>query len=200
MNNKKEQNMQNKKIILVMGILVLLVGAAAFIGGRMLNQGVGPLGLMGLGGLPGGKEMMSFALNVIPAEELPKTQPEIIGLFVERQDNTIVVSSLPLNAGEGGGMVLETREGEAVAGSPIDPNSGPKVEIVVTNETIVYRETTALGKPEPGAEKTVQQTVEESSLDELNTQSMVTVWGRKSGDRIIAEVLFYSNPVMFKAP
>jgi hypothetical protein len=28
----------------------------------------------------------------------------------------------------------------------------------------------------------------------------VTVWGRKSGDRIIAEVLFISNPVMFKRP
>lgn len=192
--------MQNKKLIVIMGILVLLVGAAAFVGGRMLNQGVSPLGLIGLGGPMGGKGVMSFALNVIPAEELPKTSPEVTGLFIERQDNTIVISSIPLKAGDGGGMVVESSGGEAVAGTRIDENSGPKVEVVVTNETIIYRETTDIGKPQPGENQTVQQTVEESTLDELNTQSMVTVWGRKSGDRIIAEVLFYSNPVMIKAP
>lgn len=191
--------MQNKKLILVMGIVVVLVGAAAFVGGRMLNQGVNPLGLIGLGGPMGGKGMMSVAINIIPAEELPKTQPEVIGLFVERQDNTIVVSSLPLNAGKGG-AVVQGSGGEVVAGSKVDENSGPKVEIVVTNETVVYRETTQIGKPQPGETQTVQQTVEESTLDQLNSDSMVTVWGRKSGDRIIAEVLFYSNPVMFKGP
>jgi hypothetical protein len=89
---------------------------------------------------------------------------------------------------------------EAVAGTRIDENSGPKVEIVVTNETVVYRETTDIGKPQPGENQTVQQTVEESTLDQLNNQSMVTVWGRKSGDRIIAEIVFYSNPIMIKAP
>jgi hypothetical protein len=194
-----EMIMQNKKLILIMGIVVVLVGAAAFVGGRMLNQGANPLGLIGLGGPMGGKGMMSFAINIIPAEELPKTQPEVIGLFVERQDNTIVVSSLPLNAGKGG-AVVQSSGGEVVAGSKVDENSGPKVEIVVTNETIIYRETTQIGKPQPGENQTVQQTVEESTLDQLNSDSMVTVWGRKSGDRIIAEVLFYSNPVMFKAP
>lgn len=143
---------------------------------------------------------MAFSINVIPAEELPKTEPEVIGLFVERQDNTIVVSSLPLKTGGGGAVVMENSGGEAVAGSRVDENSGPKVEIVVTNETIIYRETTEIGKPQPGENQTVQQTVEESTLDELNTDSMVTVWGRKSGDRIIAEVLFYSNPVRMKVP
>ena len=192
--------MQNKKLIVVMGLLVLVVGAAAFVGGKMLNQGVNPLGIFGLGGPMGGKDMMTFSLNVTPAEELPKTAPEVIGLFAERQDNTIVISSIPLKAGGGGGVVVERSEGEAAAGSPLDPNSGPKVEIVVTNETVIYRETTEIGKPQPGENQTVQQTVEESTLDELNTQSMVTVWGRKSGDRIIAEILFYSNPVMIKAP
>lgn len=191
--------MQNKKLIVVMSILVILVGAAAFVGGRMLNQGVSPLGLFGSGGPMGGKEVMSFALSVIPAEELPKTPPEVIGVFAERQDNTIVISSISLKAG-GGGVAVSSGGGGAVADTRIDENSGPKVEIVVTNETLVYRETTDIGKPQPGENQTVQQTVEESTLDELNTQSMITVWGRKSGDRIIAEVLFYSNPVMIKAP
>ncbi len=185
--------MKNKRMILVMGVLVLVVGAAAFIAGGMLNGKVSPLSVFGLGGKG---DIMSFRVNVIPAEELPTTEPEVIGLFVERKDNTIVVSSIPLKAGNGG-VVVQKGEGESVAGSPVDLDSGPKVEIVVTNKTLIYRETTDMGKP-PEANTTIQQTVEESTLDELNSQSMVSVWGRKSGDRIIADVLFYSNPVMFK--
>ena len=188
--------MQNKKAILIMGIIVLFVGAAAFVAGRMLNGNVGPLGLFGIGG---NGEMMSVRVNVFPAEELPKTRAEVVGLFVERQDNTIIVSSIPLKSGAGG-MVLESGGGESVAGSPADLDSGPQVEIVITNETTIYRETTELGGPPSGEEETVQQTVEESTLDDLNSQSMVMVWGRKSGDRIIADVLFFSNPVMFKRP
>ena len=41
--------MQNKKLILIMGILVLLVGVAAFVGGGMLNNKANP-GLFGFGG------------------------------------------------------------------------------------------------------------------------------------------------------
>jgi hypothetical protein len=187
--------MQNKKLIFIMGILILVVGAATFLAGRMLNGNVSRLGQFGLGGKG---DMMSISINVIPAEELPKTPPEVRGLFVERKDKTIVIQSVSLKAG-GGGMVVEKGGGgevQIVGGE----NDGPKVEVVVTNGTIIYRETTELGEPKSGETQTIQQTVEESTLDELSSQSMVTVWGRKSGDRIIAEVLFYSNPMMFKRP
>ena len=179
--------MQNKRMILVMGVLVLLVGAAAFVAGRMLNGKVNPLGLFGL---RGGGDVMTVRVNVIPAEELPKTRAEVVGLFVERQDNTIVVSSIPMKGGDVG----------VAAGSPADMTGGPEVEIVITNETTIYRETTELSGLPPGEHESIQQTVEESTLDDLNSQSMVMVWGRKSGDRIIAEVLFYSNPVMINKP
>lgn len=187
--------MQNKKLILVMGVFVLLVGAAAFLGGRMLNGQVGPLGFLGIGGRG---DVMTVRVNLIPAEELPKTPPEVTGLFVERKDKTIVIQSVSLNGG-GGGMVVEKGgDGEVqIVGGKSD---GPEVEIVITNETTIYRETTEPAGPPSDGEETLQQTVEESTLDELNSQSMVMVWGRKSGDRIIAEVLFFSNPVMFKRP
>jgi hypothetical protein len=181
--------MQNKKLFLILALLVLLVGAAAFIGGRMLNSNVGPLGFLRLG-VQG--DVMSISINVIPAEELPKMPPEVIGQFVERKDNTIVIASFPLNTG-GVGVVVGD-------GQPVDLDSAPKVEVVVSNETTIYRETTAFDEPPSGEVESIQQTVEESTLDELTSQSMVAVWGRKSGDRIIAEVLFYSNPVMFKRP
>ena len=106
--------MQNKRLILVRGVIVLVVGAAAFIGGRMLNGNVSPLGMFGLGGKG---DIVSFAINVIPAEELPKTQPEVTGMFVERKDNTVVVASVSLDSGKGGVAVG--------AGSPVDLESGP---------------------------------------------------------------------------
>jgi hypothetical protein len=188
--------MQNKKLIFILGGLVLVVGAAAFVAGRMLNGNVNPRGFFGLGGKG---DAMTVSIQMIPAEELPKTQPEVTGPFVERKDNTIVVASLAMKSG-GGGMVKSEGGGEFVAGSPADIDSVPKVEVVVTSETIIYRETTEFKEPSSSETETIQQTVEESTLDDLSSQSIVTVWGRKSGDRIIAEVLFYSNPIMFKRP
>ena len=191
--------MQNKKMIVGLGILIVLVGVAAFIGGRLLNQRVGPMGR----GLPmGNGDIMSVSVQVTPAPELPTTQPAVIGSFVERKDKTIVIQSVSLDAGKGGGVVVQSGggEGETVAGSPLD-SSGPKVEVVINNETTIYIETTQMGGPPASGENVVlQQTVEEGSLDDLTAQSFVTVWGRKSGDRIIAEVILISNPIMFKRP
>jgi len=158
--------MQNTRLFIVLVFLVLLVGAAAFIGGRMLNQNVVPTGLGG----PPGSNSNSFSVQLIPAEELPKTAPEVTGPFVERKDNTIVVASTPLDAGQGG--VVEYSEGDEDDGgeepslTSKDVPEGPKVEVVVTNETTIYRETT---QPPSGQNETIQQTVAEGTLDDLNS-------------------------------
>jgi len=189
--------MQNKKMFVTLGILIVVVGAAAFIGGRMLNGRVGPLGM----GLPIGKgDMMSISVQVTPAAELPTSRPEVTGLFVERKDNSIIVSSVSMKGGGGG--VVQIGEGSGPAASSGPSSDGPKVEIVITGDTTVYLETTQppSAPPTSGENLVLQQTVKEGSLDDLTSQSFVTVWGRKSGDRIIAEVVFISNPVMFKRP
>lgn len=188
--------MQNKKQFVILGILIVMVGAAAFIGGRMLNGKVGPLGF----GMPmGGNGMVSVSIQITPAPELPTTKPEILGLFVERNDNSIILSSVSMDAG-GQGVVVANGGGEAMAGSPKD-NNGPKVEVIISNETTIYLETTQPpSAPTAGETQVWQQTVAEGSLDDLTSQSFVTVWGRKTGDRVIAEILFISNPVMFKIP
>ena len=190
--------MQNKKTILVFGVLIVIVGAAAFIGGRMLNGKVGPLGL----GMPlGGGDMMSVSVQMTPAPELPTTEPDALGLFVERKDNSIFIGELSMEAG-GKGVVIERSEsggdGEPSISGP--KPDGPKKEVVITSETTIYLENTEFPDPKSGEEVVIQQSVTEGSLDDLTSQSFVTVWGRKSGDRIIAEVLFISNPVIFKGP
>ena len=191
--------MQNKKLIITLGVLIVLVGAAAFIGGRMLNGSVNPLGL----GMPiGNGGMVSISVQVTPAPELPTTEPETRGLFVERKDNSIFVSAISMDAG-GKGVVVQSGGGDDGDGEPSVSGpkpDGPKKEVVITGDTTIYLENTDFGEPKPGETQVIQQTVAEGSLDDLTAQSFVTVWGRKSGDRIIAEVLFISNPVMFKRP
>jgi hypothetical protein len=188
--------MQNRKLFVILVIIVVLVGAAAFLGGRMLNGRVGPLGL----GMPLGKgDMMAVSVQVTPAPELPTTKADVTGLFVERKDNSVFVSAISMDAG-GKGFVLQTGGGDgepSVSGPKAD---GPKKEVVLTGETTIYLENTKFPEPKPNENQVIQQTVTEGSLDDLTSQSFVTVWGRKSGDRIIAEVLFISNPVMFKRP
>lgn len=73
--------------------------------------------------------------------------------------------------------------------------SGPVVEVVVTNQTTVYHDTTLEqynGQP-PAGEK-IQQVLEPGSLDDIGQDSLVTVWGKKTGNRIIADVLVYTSP------
>ena len=176
--------MQDNKLIFMMGVLVLLVSAAAFIAGRMLNGGVNPLGMFG----PKGD-----GISILPAEELPKTPPEVEGLFIKRQDNVILVQGSQPNPDERGVEV----------GSPADVGNGPKVEVVVTNETILYHDTTQPPSRPPSGDdpRVLQQTVETGTLDDLNnSQSLIMIWGRKSGDRVIADVLVYSNPVYLQKP
>jgi hypothetical protein len=88
-------------------------------------------------------------------------------------------------------------------GSPEHLSGGPKAEVVVTTETILYHDTTEppARRPSGNDPRVLQQTVEQGSLDDLAiSQSLVMVWGRMSGDRIIAEVLLYSNPAYLQGP
>jgi hypothetical protein len=178
--------MRNKKLYIIFGVVILLIGIAAFVAGRMLN---GKVGIVGLGGPNGGRVSISLD-DITPAPELPDTKADTTGMFVERKDNTIVLQAVSFGSGVGG-----------VSGdSPLDENSGIRVEIVVTGETMIYKDVTQFPAPVNGEIHNVQQAAEEGTLEDLNSQTFVTVWGRRSGDRIIADTLFYSNPQSIKKP
>ena len=178
--------MQNNKRYIGLGIVVLVLGIAAFVGGRMLK---GDVGIVQLGGPNSGQVSISLD-DITPAPELPVTQPDITGSFVERKDNTIVVQAVTFGVGVGG--ISED--------APMDENSGLRVEIVITGETEIYKEATEFPAPVNGEIHNVQQAVADGSLDDLNSDCFLTVWGRRSGDRIVADVLLYSDPKSLKKP
>jgi hypothetical protein len=180
----------------VIGVsLLVLLAAASFIAVRYFNQQRG-----NMTGGPGENEIVlsgsdgftkSFSLDIEPAKELPVTEPEVRGIFVERKDNSIFV---------GTGDVTMIVKGNPVGSesSAESSHSGPTVEVVVSTDTKVYRDVTELDPDNP--EATVQQKVELSTIDEITQQTSITVWGRKVGDRVIADVLMFSTPFMMKTP
>jgi len=170
---------QKKKIIFIMGSLFLIVGSAAFVGGMLVNQNVR------VGAPFEGEDLRSI---ILPAPELPTTLPQVTGALVERHDNTIIVETKSLTVSS------------IVFDSPANTKTrtDPQVEVVVTGETMIYRETTQPSEPFSVENQTIPQTVEQAALDDLDSQSMITAWGRKSGDRVIAEVLMYSDMVAIK--
>ena len=179
--------------IVVIGLIVLLA-AAAFMAVRYFVQPKnaatnGPERNMIAVEGPGG-EAQTFALDIKPAEALPARQPDEAGMFVERKDNSVFI---------GTGEVTVMARAEPGQEPQVDSNfTGPKVEVVISADTVVYKDTTELDPENPGAQ--VQQTVELSTIDEITEQSSIQVWGRKAGDRMIADVIVFSTPFMIRAP
>ena len=137
-----------------------------------------------------GSGPVSLSISIEPAPELPDSPSEASGVFSRREDNSIFVGT--------GGVELNV-EIRQVEGGAIEPivtlsHSGQVVEVVVTHDTILYRDETDIpgfgdGK---GGEITVRQQLEPvGSLDELGPNTELQVWGRRSGDRVIAEILVY---------
>src|SRR5688572_19583493 len=109
----------NKKSFIGLGVIIV-VAAAAFVAGRLLNRGVGPLSLFG---------PMDDGISILPAEELPKTPAEVEGIFVGRKDNIIIVED-------------DQPVGDGASGSPVGIGGGPQSEVVITAETLIYHDTT----------------------------------------------------------
>ncbi len=186
-----------KSIRIIGGIvaLVLLLAGTAYVGGRLLNgQGLpglssgGPSMFLGNGN---GKQVRISSKDILPAKELPQTPALARGIFERRQDNSIFVGTGNVRI-----SVQKDRSGNVQSSAQHD---GPTVEVVVTAQTTVYEDVTMqqFNGPPPQGQK-IQQVVQPGSLDGLGDSSTIMVWGRKTGDRIIADVLVYTAPAFIK--
>jgi hypothetical protein len=115
-----------------------------------------------------------------------------MGVFAERKDNIIIVS--PADS------IRIMAPGPNQEGEPKMEADyvGDKVEVVISNDTTIYRDVTPMG-PE-NAEKDIQQVLELSTIDAISPQSVITVWGRKAGGRILADVILFFSPFQKGAP
>jgi hypothetical protein len=179
-----------KRFLIVGGIItsVLLLTGAAYVGGRLLNeQGLPVVGPSVFLGDDGGQRIQINRDDIQPAQELPQTPADVWGLFDHRQNNSIFVGTGNVTVG-----VRTDRSGNVETSSEYD---GPIVEIVVTSQTTVYEDVTMqrFSGP-PAAGQAIQQVLEPGSLDEIGESSTIAVWGRKTDNRIIADILVYESP------
>lgn len=181
-------------IVVGVGLLVVLIGAA-FVGGQLLNRTT-PMGSGGgmnftTQGGPGGGQTVN--VEIVPAKELPTTPPDSIGLFARRGDQSVVVSE------SSGGRVMMMVDESGKVSSQTD-GASRETEVVVTADTVIYRDAT---QPDPDnlpADGKIRQKVEVGTLDEIGENSFVSAWGERRGDRLIARVILYSKPMVFSAP
>ncbi len=193
-----------KKILFGIGavLAVALLAGAAYLGMRLLNAKTAsnlPSNMMVASGGPGGSGKVSITIQMTPAPELPKTRSDFSGqvksidgnsLFVTEQNKfamRVVQGSNSNNSGQ------STQE-------ETDSSSGPTVEVVVAQETTVYRDKTMENVPRPSSGTStisVQQVVEPADISQIAEGYMVQVWGQKRGERIIADVILVMGPVVY---
>lgn len=187
--------MKQTVLIIASGIaLLLLLGGAAFVGGRLLAEpeqtgdAQPPVGVV----LDGEQGFVSqeMAVEMEMAAGLPEAAPDVSGIFQEREDNSILIGT--------GDMVSAVAENEDGTVDFQLSHTGPVVEVVVTGKTEVYRDVTEMDFS--SASGTIQQKVEPGSIDEIGADSMVMVWGQQTGDRVVAQVLLYSMPQVMVMP
>ncbi len=199
--------MKKKILIGVVAVLaVALLAGAAFMAVRLLNTKASANGpsapLAGLGGSGNGK--FSIQIQMTPAPELPSVHADLVGQVINIQDNSISVAEMS-KATSGGNMVIvgkavsgsgsandsgpSTDGGQAAAPTP----SGPVTEVVVSQNTTIYRDTTMNNVPRPQSGSSVnlgvQQVLEPADISSISDSSLVQVWGQKRGDRLIADII-----------
>ncbi|MBI2955349.1 MAG: hypothetical protein HYY30_13625 [Chloroflexi bacterium] len=148
----------------VLVVFLLLVGAA-FVGGHLLAE----------------RNVVGSAQGVrleVPAE-LPKEPPAAMGSVQKVEGKTIVIEEP-----KGGGGVVYSDS----AGVTKKQGEFGQTEVVVTQDTRIYRSIPI--KPDEvqkGGQRQLE--LEAVSLADVRTNSTISVWGSRSGDRVVAEVI-----------
>jgi hypothetical protein len=172
-------------------LIVALLAGGVFMAMRLLNQkpqqalnggGGGNLSLR-TGGGPGGAGK-SVSIHIIPSKELPQQNADMRGMVVKIENNSLYV-------GEMQQMMVSNINGK-ISTSPTP--AGPYTEVVVSQDTKVYKDVTMDSMPDPSTASNgtteVQQQLEAGSIsDVVPGNTSVQVWGQKRGDRLIAEVV-----------
>lgn len=195
-----------KRTYLYIGLIVtgvLLSAAVAYVAGSLINRQQ-----------PMAEGINSFEIS--DADELPQASPEIRGLVDSIDGNSLFVEGFSMS--ESMGTVssrVVVAEAEAVApppdeGSEEGPNvmvqfpdtSGIVTEVVITHDTQIYKDVTmenimnemqGSGSTGEMTANEIEQQVEEGSLEDIVANSHVTIWGERTGDRVVASVVLFNN-------
>lgn len=126
-------------------------------------------------------------VQLIPAPEIPQTAPDLVGSAVRAEANSLMVMEgspelVAVKPGKNGEVIMESQ------------HAGIVWEVLVTQDTRMYLDTT-FDEPNPPKEGSIQQRVQPAALSQLQSGGRISVWGEKRGERLVAEVILYQQPV-----
>jgi len=171
-----------RSILITVGVaaLILLLGGAGFVGGRLLS---GPDvssddPVMRVSGSDDVRTDLGVLLDVEPAAELPNAPADVSGPFIRRENNSLFVGT-----GSFSGVLVD--------GKWELRHDGPVVEVIATHDTLVCRDDMVqqLGGVAPSGP--VKQVLRPGSLDEIDETHIIQAWGERRGDRVVAEVIVF---------
>ena len=191
----------NKRILTVLGGLVVLIVlvAGTFTAVRLLAtpeetvtaSGGGEARVMESVQTVDGGAPISVRTTILPAPELPDEPTAASGVFVRREDNSVVVGTGNIDLDVDVEVDPETGQ-ETTTLTP--RTDGPEIEVVMTHDTVVYRDVTdfTADMPAESGEREIMQAVRQvETADEIGENMELQVWGERSGDRVIATVVVY---------
>ncbi len=185
--------MKNKQIMMIVGglVLVAVLVAGAFTAVRLLAKPAeaehAPNVKVFEDVMNDGNGPVTVTTIVEPSPDLPQRPSETSGVFVRREDNSLYVGTGSISVN------VQVVNGET---SVAADHSGPEVEVVLTHDTQFFRDETnasAEGITESGERRLTQEIVPVDSMDEAGEGYSLEVWGEKSGDRVIAEIVVFGE-------
>ena len=202
--------MKNAKWLLIgIGLLILLASGAYFGAQALVAQGEGgetadlnPNINAGLSGLNleqseddpidiGSGQRQKMEIEVNPAAELPESEADAYGFVLQREDDKFLI-------GTGMPKMELQKNDDGTMNMVVTGTEGPSYEVVVTRDTQLFMDVsdmTALINGEGGG--SIQREVKTlDSLDDINQDTQLQVWGTKRGERIVADVLVVIQPLM----
>lgn len=134
---------------------------------------------------------VSVRTTILPAAELPDEQAAASGIVLGREDDALTVGTgdieLAVEVQVDGSSGQERQ-------SVVPSTNGPQLEVLLTRDTQFFRDVTdiAAQQPDDSGEVTVVQEVQPVvDSGEIQPQMEVQVWGRRRGERIVADVVVF---------
>lgn len=134
---------------------------------------------------------VAIQTTILPAPELPDEPSAAFGVLVSREDDKLIVGTGNIELDVD--VEVDPATGKETA-TFLPSTDGPQLEVVLTADTIVYKDVTDLSlQPgqESGEREVVQAVRQVGSNDDVTGSLEIEVWGEKRGDRIIATMLVY---------
>lgn len=179
---EQENSTKSKRNIFWVVAVVLLLGAATFVGGRLMSQSSSEDNTV--------KDEYNQQLTSFleTAEGIPDELPRLVGTVASIDGNSLFVATANTTGvfGAAHGMVAD----------------GPIVEIVLTRDTLLIVDVSAMdvtsgsgnnnGNHSSGGVFTdLDREIESGVLEEIKIDDSVFIWGERIGDRITATTVLY---------